>query len=114
MAWFESQMLRRTLALKIGEVRMPEGMAKLWGAAGAAGLTGLAIKVGLTRWLGPEAGVLAEWGGDWLPPPALHPALVFPLVVLPFGAVYFGITGALGVPEARAVFQRVLRRGRGR
>jgi putative peptidoglycan lipid II flippase len=30
--------------------------------------------------------------------------------VLPFGAVYFGITGALGVPEARSVLQRVLRR----
>ncbi len=114
MAWFESQMLRRALAFKIGPVRMPEGMGKLWGAALAAGLTGLGIKAALTWKLGPTPGALEEWGGSLLPAPHLHPALVLPLVVLPFGAVYFAITGALGIPEARAVFNRVLRRGRAR
>ncbi|WNG22134.1 murein biosynthesis integral membrane protein MurJ [Cystobacter fuscus] len=112
MAWFEAQMLRRTLASQIGPVPPPPGMAKLWGAALAAGLTGLGIKVALTHLLGPSPRALAEWGGSVLPPPHLHPVLVFPLVVLPFGLVYFGLTSALGVPEAKAVLQRVLRRKR--
>ncbi|WP_395844237.1 murein biosynthesis integral membrane protein MurJ [Archangium violaceum] len=109
MAWFEAQMLRRTLAAQIGHVRMPESMPKLWGAAIAAGLTGLGIKVALTKVLGPTPGV-TEWGGSLLPPPDLHPVLLFLAVVLPFGAVYFGITGALGIPEAKSVLNRVLRR----
>ncbi|WP_395857436.1 murein biosynthesis integral membrane protein MurJ [Cystobacter fuscus] len=112
MAWFEAQMLRRTLAFRIGPVPPPPGMAKLWGAAIAAGLAGLGIKVALTHLLGPTPGVLKEWGGNVLPPPHLHPVLVFPLVVLPFGLVYFALTSALGIPEAKAVLQRVLRRKR--
>ena len=114
MAWFESQMLRRALTPKIGPVPMPPGMGALWGAALAAGLTGLGIKMALTRMLGPSPGALEEWGGSFLPAPDLHPALVLPGVVLPFGIVYFAITGALGIPEARAVLQRLLRRGRRR
>ncbi|WP_179956343.1 murein biosynthesis integral membrane protein MurJ [Melittangium boletus] len=114
MAWFESQMLRRTLAGKIGGVRLPEGMGKLWVAAGLAGLLGLGIKMGLTRLLGPAPQVLAEWGGGILSPPDLHPALVFPAVVLPFGALYFALTAAWGVPEAKSVLQKVFRRLRPR
>ncbi len=111
MAWFESRMLRRALAGKIGRVGLPKGLlTKLWGAAIAAGLTGLGIKVALTRVLGPMPRVMEEWGGSLVPPPALHPIILFLAVVLPFGAVYFGITGALGIPESRAVFQRILRR----
>ncbi|MET0401455.1 MAG: murein biosynthesis integral membrane protein MurJ [Cystobacter sp.] len=111
MAWFESQMLRRALTPRIGPVPLP-GMAKLWGSAVAAGLMGLGLKMALTHVYGPSPQVLAQWGGTVLSPPALHPVLVFPLVVLPFGFLYFALTGALGVPEARAVLQRVLRRGR--
>lgn len=110
MAWFESTMLRRMLSVKIGHLRLPEGMGKLWGAAIAAGLTGLGIKLALTHVLGPMPGVTAEWGGGFLSPPHLHPILLFLAVVLPFGAVYFGITGALGIPEAKSVLQKVLRR----
>jgi putative peptidoglycan lipid II flippase len=115
VAWFESQMLRRTLVGQIGHVGVPrELLLKLWGAGLAAGLTGLGIKLALTRVLGPMPGVEAEWGGSLLAPPHLHPIILFLSVVLPFGAVYFGITGALGVPEAKAVFQKVLRRGTAR
>jgi len=110
VAWFESQMLRRTLAHQIGPVGLPPGLlTKLWGAAIAAGLTGLGIKVALARVMGPMPRVMEEWGGSIVPPPALHPIILFLTVVLPFGGVYFGITGALGIPEAKAVFQRVLR-----
>jgi putative peptidoglycan lipid II flippase len=109
MAWFEARMLRRALVGKIGQVAMP-GMAKLWGAASAAGLTALGIKVALARVLGPMPRVAEELGGTLLTPPDLHPILLFLAVVLPFGAVYFGITGFLGIPEAKAVLNRVLRR----
>ncbi|XHF15025.1 murein biosynthesis integral membrane protein MurJ [Archangium gephyra] len=111
VAWFESQMLRRTLVGQIGHVGVPRALLlKLWGAGLAAGLTGLGIKLALARVLGPMPGVEAEWGGSLLAPPHLHPIVLFLAVVLPFGAVYFGITGALGVPEAKAVFQRIFRR----
>ena len=111
MAWFESRMLRGSLVGRIGPVGMTPGLLpKLWGAAIAAGLTGLGIKAALARVLGPMPRVAEEWGGSLLPPPQLHPIVLFLAVVLPFGAVYFALTGALGVPEAKAVFQRVLRR----
>ncbi|QRO02664.1 murein biosynthesis integral membrane protein MurJ [Archangium violaceum] len=110
MAWFESTMLRRMLARQLGPVKLPRGMGKLWGAAVAAGLTGLGIKVGLARVLGPMPGVAQEWGGHFLSAPALHPILLFGAVVLPFGAIYFGLTWALGVPESKSVLQRVLGR----
>ncbi len=109
MAWLEARMLRRALVEKIGQVTMP-GMVKLWGAAIAAGLTALGIKVALARVLGPMPRVAQEWGGSILAPPDLHPILLFLVVVLPFGAVYFGITDALGIPEAKSVLNRVLRR----
>ncbi|MFY0567200.1 murein biosynthesis integral membrane protein MurJ [Archangium lansingense] len=111
VAWFEAQMLRRALAGQIGHVGVPGALLfKLWGAGLAAGLTGLGIKLALARVLGPMPGVEEEWGGRLLAPPHLHPIVLFLAVVLPFGAVYFGVTGALGIPEAKAVFQRVLRR----
>jgi putative peptidoglycan lipid II flippase len=110
MAWFESTMLRRMLARKIGDVPVPEGMSKLWGAAIVAGLTGLGIKVALARVLGPAPRAVEEWGGLVVPQPDLHPIPLFLAVVLPFGIVYFGITGALGIPEAKAVLQRVFGR----
>jgi putative peptidoglycan lipid II flippase len=111
VGWFESNMLKRMLARRIGPVGPPPGLVpKLWAAAISAGLTGLGIKVALSRVLGPMPGVQAEWGGAFLAPPALHPVLLFLAVVLPFGAVYFGLTAAMGIPESREVFKRVLRR----
>jgi putative peptidoglycan lipid II flippase len=104
-------MLRRALGGRIGHVGVPRALLlKLWGAGLAAGLTGLGIKLALARALGTMPGVEGEWGGRLLAPPHLHPILLFLAVVLPFGAVYFGVTGALGIPEAKAVFQRLLRR----
>jgi len=112
VAWFESGMLRRMLVRRIGSVGLPKSLlAKLWGAALAAGLVGLGVKVGLASWWGPLPSGVAEWGGAFLVPPRLNPLVLFLSVVGPFGAVYFGVTGALGVPEARGVLRRVLRRG---
>jgi len=111
VAWLESRMLKRTLARQIGSLELPSGLLpKLWGAAVAAGLVGLGIKLGLARVMGPMTAVQAEWGGSFLAPPQMHPVLLFLAVVLPYGAVYFGLTGLMGIPETREVLKRVLRR----
>ncbi|HZI09685.1 MAG TPA: murein biosynthesis integral membrane protein MurJ [Myxococcus sp.] len=111
VAWLEAGLLRRKLVKQVGPVGMPRGLLpRLWGAAGAAGAVALGIKVALASLLGPMPGVAAEWGGEVLPPPDLHPALGFLAVAIPFGAVYFGLAAALGVPEAGAVFRKVGRK----
>ncbi|HZI03626.1 MAG TPA: murein biosynthesis integral membrane protein MurJ, partial [Archangium sp.] len=111
VAWFESQMLRRALARRIGPVGLPSGLVpKIWMAAVVAGLVGLGIKVMLAQMLGPMTGVQSEWGGVFLAPPALHPVLLFLAVVLPFGAVYFGLTSVMGISESREVLRRIFRR----
>ena len=64
----------------------------------------------LTSVLGPMPGVAAEWGGQFLVPPRLHPVLGFAAVALPFGVVYFGLTAAFGIPEAGTVLRKVGRK----
>ncbi|HET9449621.1 MAG TPA: hypothetical protein VFO83_02000 [Aggregicoccus sp.] len=81
-------------------------------AAVAAGLLGLGVKLLLTQWRGLDPAVLAEWQGRLLAPPALHPLVTAVLVILPFGAAYFGLTYALGIPESRAVLGKLTRRFR--
>ena len=73
-------------------------------------LVALAVRWGLTALLGAMPGVTAEWGGEALAPPRLHPVLGFLAVAAPFGAVYFGLAAALGVPEAGAVLRKVGRK----
>ncbi|HLL01263.1 MAG TPA: murein biosynthesis integral membrane protein MurJ, partial [Myxococcaceae bacterium] len=111
VAWLESTLLRRQLSLRIGtRVGPPPGLIpRLWACAAAAGLVALGVKWGLTRALGPMQGVSVEWGGSLLAPPALHPVWTGLATVLPFGAVYFGLTAALGMPQAQAIFRRVRR-----
>jgi putative peptidoglycan lipid II flippase len=103
VAWLESALLRRALARRIGgPVGAPPGLIpKLWACAAVSGLVALGVKWALTRALGPMVGVSAEWGGSLLAPPALHPVRTYLAVVFPFGAVYFGLTAALGMPQAR-------------
>jgi putative peptidoglycan lipid II flippase len=111
VAWLESGLLRRKLIRQIGPVGVPQGLLpRLWGAAVVAGLVGLGIKLGLASLLGPMPGVAAEWGGELLAPPRLHPALGFLATAVPFGVVYFALAAALGVPESAAVFRKVGRK----
>jgi putative peptidoglycan lipid II flippase len=109
VAWLESTLLRRQLARRMGgHVGPPSGLVpKLWVCAAASGLVALGVKLALTRALGPMPGASAEWGGSLLAPPSLHPVLTSLAVILPFGAVYFGLTAALGMPQALAVFRRL-------
>ncbi len=111
VAWLEAGLLRRKLVKQLGPVGVPGGLLpRLWGAAAVAGAVALGIKVGLVSLLGAMPGTAAEWGGEVLPPPDLHPALGFLAMAIPFGAVYFGLAAALGVPEAGAVFRKVGRK----
>ncbi|WP_163988543.1 murein biosynthesis integral membrane protein MurJ [Pyxidicoccus caerfyrddinensis] len=111
VAWLESSLLRRKLVKQLGPVGVPPGLLpRLWTAAAIAGLVGLGIKLGLASLLGPMPGVAAEWGGELLVPPRLHPALGLLATAVPFGIVYFALAAAMGVPEAGAVFRKVGRK----
>ncbi len=111
VAWLEASLLRRRLIQTIGPVGLPPGfLLRLWGAGMVAGLVGLGLKVALARYLGPMPGTEGEWGGGLLVPPQLHPIVTAALLLPIYGVLYFAFTAALGLPEARGLFQKVLRR----
>src|SRR5512142_1996313 len=75
-ASLEYALLRRALSRRIGRTGLPaRTAARLWAAAGVAGVVGLGVKVALARGLGPAPGVAGQWGGGFLPPPRMHPVL---------------------------------------
>ncbi|MCU0623809.1 MAG: murein biosynthesis integral membrane protein MurJ [Gemmatimonadaceae bacterium] len=86
----EFVLLRRSLAARVGDVRVPAGdLLKLWGIAGAAAGAGLG------------AGML-------LPGPG--PVVRALLVLGTYGATYLLATSAAGLGEARALLARLRRR----
>ncbi len=87
--WIEFALLRRGLAERIGECRLPKGLLpRLWASAAAAVGVGLLAKLAL-----PDARPIPR-----------------AIVVLGlFGAVYLGSTLALGVSEARQALARARR-----
>lgn len=110
-AWVEFELLRHTLGKRIGRTGLPPGTAaRLWAGALAAAGVGVGIKVALVRWFGASPLAVSAWGGHLLPAPEMKAWLVAPIVFLPFGVTYFGVTALLGVPEARALLGRALRR----
>jgi putative peptidoglycan lipid II flippase len=87
--WIEFALLRRGLAERIGECRLPKGLLpRLWASAAAAVGVGLLAKLAL---------------------PAVHPITRAIVVLGLFGAVYLGTTLALGVSEARQALARARR-----
>jgi len=87
--WIEFALLRRRLAERIGDCRLPKGLLpRLWASAAAAVGVGLLAKLAL---------------------PALHPIPRAIVVLGLFGAVYLGSTLALGVSEARQALARLRR-----
>jgi len=108
VAWMEYHLLRRALTRRIGSTGIPaRTMGVLWGSAVLAAGLALAVKMGLTRLLGPAPELATTWGGWLLPAPATHPVWVA-LVVLPvFGAVYLGLTALGGVTELRGLLRRL-------
>jgi len=94
-AWVEYALLRRALGRRIGPTGLPgRALARLWAAATAAAAAALLVKAALTAWRGPMPGVAEQWGGGFLPPPALHPALAAVPILAVFGAIYLAL--ALG------------------
>ncbi|MFN2375607.1 MAG: murein biosynthesis integral membrane protein MurJ, partial [Candidatus Binatia bacterium] len=88
-------LLRRSLGLRIGRTGLaPSRLFALWAAAAAAAGLALAIRHGSGA--------------------ALHPVPLALLVLGPYGAAYFALTWAAGVPESRMVLDRVHRRLRRR
>jgi putative peptidoglycan lipid II flippase len=87
--WVELLLLRRSLNQRIGHTGLPLSLGvRLWSAAFVAAAAAWAIKLAL-----PDA----------------HPILRAGVILAPFGAVYLGLTLALGVTEARRVLSRVRR-----
>jgi putative peptidoglycan lipid II flippase len=88
--WIEFALLRRTLHARIGRTGIARSrLLTLWASAAGAALAGLAAR----HLAGP-----------------MHPVPLAALVLAPYGAVYLGSTWAAGVPEARSLAARVLRR----
>jgi putative peptidoglycan lipid II flippase len=88
--WVEMLMLRQVLNARIGWTGLPAGYTvRLWFAAGLAAAVAWAIRLVTPSW---------------------HPFVTAAVVLAPFGFVYFGVTMALGLPEAAAVLGRFTRR----
>lgn len=89
-AWVEFSLLRRGLNLRIGRTGLSAAfMVRLWIAAGLAAALAWGVKLAI--------------GGE-------HPILLAIAALAPYGLVYFGITGAFGVPEARTIVRSLVRR----
>jgi len=112
-AALECALLRRALSRRIGRVGLPARTAvRLWASAAVAGAAGLSVKVGLAAWRGPMPGLSAQWGGGFLPPPRLHPAVAALPILGVFGAIYLGLalsTAPGGFRAALAGLRRRLR-----
>ena len=84
--WVELLLLRRSLNRRIGQTGLPVALGtRLWGAAFAAAGVSWSIKLTLNEG---------------------HPILRAALILVPFSAVYLGLTLASGVTEARRLLAR--------
>jgi putative peptidoglycan lipid II flippase len=89
-AWVEFALLRRSLAARIGPAQFASGyLAKLWAAALAAGAAG--------------------WG-VWLVTERLGPVPAAAAVLVPYAALYGGLTLAFRIPTAQALLAQATRR----
>jgi len=68
------------------------------------------VKVLLARWRGPMPGADQQWGGAFLPPPRLHPALAALPILGVFGAVYLALALSTAPGGPRAAVARLRRR----
>jgi putative peptidoglycan lipid II flippase len=110
-AWLEFALLRRGLNRRIGRTGLSgRTAARLWGAAGIAGVLALCVKWLLTRWRGPMPGLAEQWGGGFLPPPRLHPALAALPILGVYGLVYLALAFGTAPGGFRASVTGLLRR----
>lgn len=110
-AWVEYALLRRALGRRIGPTGLPARTAvRLWSSAAVAGAAALMVKAALTAWRGPMPGLAEQWGGGFLPPPRMHPALAAIPILAVYGAVYLGLALGTAPGGPRAALARVRRR----
>jgi putative peptidoglycan lipid II flippase len=87
--WVEMLLLRASLNDRIGRTGLPVAyVAKLWTAAAAGAAVAWAVRLAI---------------------PALHPVITAMLVLGPYGVIFFVMTFALRIPEARTALMRVAR-----
>jgi putative peptidoglycan lipid II flippase len=86
--WAELLLLRRSLNRRIGQ-------------------TGLPLALGVRLWSAAFVAAAVAWGIKLTLQPEAHPILRAALILLPFGAVYLGLTVVFGVTEARRLLARV-------
>ncbi len=85
--WVEFHLLRRGLHSRLGSTRIPVSfVARLWGSAFAAAAAAWVVKLALE---------------------GRHPLVVALFSLGMYGAAYFAITAALGVPHARRLLGRL-------
>lgn len=87
--WIEFFLLRRNLNGRIGR-------------------TGLSLAFSSKLWLSALIGAGVGWGIKFMAG-ALHPVLLAIIVLLPYGLLYFALTAAFNVPEAREVTGKLTR-----
>jgi putative peptidoglycan lipid II flippase len=87
--WVEFYLLRKTLNRRIGR-------------------TALSFPFLSKLWLGAVVGALCGWGLRLSVGP-LHPIPLALLVLGTYGIVYFAVTSAFGIPEARLLIKRISR-----
>ena len=88
--WIEFLLLRRAMNQKIGAVPFPSlDLRKLWASAIAAAAAAWVIKLAFHP---------------------VRPLVAAALILIPFGAVYLGLTTLLGLNQAASLMNRMLRR----
>ncbi|CAN5678827.1 murein biosynthesis integral membrane protein MurJ [soil metagenome] len=91
-AWIEFVLLRRALNRRIGR-------------------TGLPLPYLLELWFAAFIGAAAGWGCKLLLGPR-HPVPIAVVVLATYGVIYFGLTHAFGIPEARTMTGKAMRLSR--
>lgn len=75
---------------------------------GRIGLTGIPLSFVTKLWVSATVSAAAAWGIRLALGP-VHPIFMAALVLTPYGLLYFALTSAWGLPEARAVIGRFTR-----
>lgn len=96
--WIEFFLLRRELAKRVGEVRIPGGhVVRLWAIAVGAAVVAIGVQLLVLPWLATPNRFVAQIGGA-------------ALVLGAFGVTYLIGTRVMQIPEAQALTRRLIRR----
>ncbi len=109
-ALVERFLLQRTVERELGTIATARTLAKTGSAAFLALVVCWTVKWAVTFKVGADALCLSEWGGQWLPMPALagsRQVLLSVGLLMLFGVMYLIGCAFLGVPALSALLQRL-------